>query len=82
MMIGAICWSNLFEIKSAPELNFGFNCLHIFRISISEILENSKFIGLHSDKNSSYVKSEASISVASLGPIWEKKLLKPFAISK
>ena len=69
------------EMKSMPELNFGLSWSQIFNISVSEILENLKSVWLFSDRNVSKETFETPISDAYFGPIWEKKLLKPFAIS-
>ena len=52
-----------------PELNFGFNCLHIFKISTSDILENSKLTELLSARNVSNETSDSPISEARFGPI-------------
>ena len=82
MIIGAICFNNLLEIKSTPELNFGLSLSHVLKIYVSEILENSKFTGLLSDKKASKAILELPIFDAKLGPTPEKKLLNPFAISK
>ena len=81
-MMGAMCFRSLFDIKSTPELSFGFNCLQIFKMSVSEIFEKLKLTGLHSDIKLSNGTSDCSISEASFGPTVEKKLLKPLAISR
>ena len=82
MIIGAICFNNLLEMKSTPELNFGLSLSHTLRISVSDIFENTKFTGLLSDKKDSNATLELPIFDAKLGPTPEKKLLNPFAISK
>ena len=51
-------WCNFVEMKSAALLNFGFNCLQVYKMSISEILENLNEIGLLSDKKLSNVMSD------------------------
>ena len=81
-MYGAISFNSFVEIKSAPLLNFGFNCLQTYKISISEILENLKVLGLLSDKKLSNLISDGPISSASFGPIPAMKVLNPFAISR
>ena len=52
-----------------PELSFGFSCLHIFKISTSDILENSKLTELFSVRNVSNETSDSPISEARFGPI-------------
>ena len=81
MIIGAMCLSNLFDMKSVPELNLGLSCLQIFKMSVSDILKKSKFTGLLSDKKLSNGTFEDPISEAKFGPTSEKKELNPFAIS-
>ena len=68
MIIGAICFSSFLEIKSTPELNFGLSLSHVFKISVSEILENSKFTGLLSGKKVSKEVFAFSILEAKVGP--------------
>ena len=82
IIIGAMCFSNLVEMKSAPELILGFNCLQISKISISEILEKVKELGFSFWRKLSKFMSEGPISAASSGPIPVKKVLKPFTISR
>ena len=77
-----MCFNKLFDIKSIPELFLGFNFEQIYKISVSEILENSKLIGVLDGKYLSKFASDGGILEASFGPIWEKKLLKPFEISR
>ena len=81
-MRGAISFNSLVEIKSAPLLSLGFNCLQMYRISISEILENLNVFSFLSERKVSNVTSEWPISSASLGPTPAKNVLNSFAISK
>ena len=69
-------------MKSGPELTLGFNDLQIFKMSISDIFENSKLTGFGSNRMVSKLLSDSPISDASVGPIWEKKVLNPLSISK
>ena len=68
MIIGAICFSSLLEIKSTPELNFGLSLSHVFKISVSKILENSKFTVLLSDQKALKEVFAFPISEAKVGP--------------
>ena len=80
--MGAMCFRSLFDIKSTPELNFGFICLQIFKMSVTDIFEKLKLTGLLSDRKLSNWTSDSSMFEASFGPTVEKKLLNPLAISK
>ena len=53
------------DIKSGPELVFGFNKSHILNISVSDILENSKSIGFLPDRKLLKLVSVEGISDAS-----------------
>ena len=81
-MSGAISFNNFVEIKSAPLLSLGFNCLHVYKISISEILENFKEFSFLSVRKVSKEISESPISSASFGPTPAKNVLNSFAMSK
>ena len=70
--MGAICFNSFVDIKSAPELNFGFSSLQILKMSISETLENSKETGFSSGRKLLKSMSELSIYDACLGPMPEK----------
>ena len=72
---GAISSKSFVEIKSAPLFSFGFNCRQIWKMSISEILENLNVLGLLSDMKFSNFISDGPISSASLGPIPAKNVL-------
>ena len=69
-------------MKSAPVLIFGFSKSHIFNISVSEILENSKSLSFLLARKFVKQVSVDGISEASFGPICEKKVLNPLAISR
>ena len=76
MMIGAISFKILFEIKSAPELAFGFSCLQLLRMSTYDISEENNKLGFSSGKKFLKSKSVSSTSEASLGPTPVKKSIK------
>ena len=76
IIIGAICFSNLVDIKSAPVLDFGFNESQIFRISVSEIFEKLKSLSFLFGKNVLKQTFVVGMSAASCGPICEKKCIK------